>query len=69
MFFTFTTLLLIEAPVFFTNWKILDVVGLLRVGCGLLFLCALGVEILDREMLGLSDLELLVLRFVTDRLF
>ena len=33
----------------------------------MLFLCALGVEILDREMPGVIELELPVLRFVTDK--
>ena len=34
----------------------------------MLFPCALGVEILDIEMLGLRDLEVLVLRLLADKL-
>ena len=34
----------------------------------MLFPCALGDEILDMEMLGLRDLEVLVLRLVADKL-
>ena len=56
-----------EEPVFFTNWKILDATGFFLVGCeGLLW--APGVEILDIEMLGLRDLDVLVLRLEVDRL-
>ena len=68
MLFTITTLLLIEEPVFFKNWKIFEVVGFLCVGCEGLPLWALGMEILNMEMLGLRDLEVLVLRLAVDML-
>ena len=52
MFFTLTTLLLMLAPVFFTNWKILDLAGCLRLGWMGLGLNDLEFRVTDKECDG-----------------
>ena len=71
MFLTLTTLLLMLAPVFFTNWKSSHLSWAefvrFRVGTFGVLASVLGVVIPDIDKLGLGDLEPGPLTFGTDR--